>query len=147
MLIFLNMVCQGGYVMARTVAIGIQDFENILTNNYFYVDKTSLIKEWWESGDSVTLIARPRRFGKTLNMSMLDYFFSVNHADRGDLFQGLSVWEDEKYRKLQGTYPVIFLSFAKIKEDNYKDTKNKIFKMLKELYIDYSFLLEYFPYI
>ena len=72
--------------MARTVAIGIQDFDKLIDGNYFYVDKTSFIKEWWESGDDVTLITRPRRFGKTLNMSMLDYFFSVNHAGRGDLF-------------------------------------------------------------
>ena len=61
--------------MARTVAIGLQSFEDIRTGNYFYVDKTSFIKEWWESGDSVTLITRPRRFGKTLNMSMLEHFF------------------------------------------------------------------------
>ena len=111
--------------MARTVAIGIQDFENILTNNYFYIDKTSFIKEWWESGDSVTLITRPRRFGKTLNMSMLDYFFSVNHAGRGDLFEGLEIWEDKKYRELQGTYPVISLSFANVKERDYKNTRKK----------------------
>ena len=88
--------------MARTVAIGIQDFEYIRTNDCFYVDKTSFIKEWWESMDSVTLITRPRRFGKTLNMSMLDYFFSLNHTGRGDLFEGLAVWEDENYRKLCG---------------------------------------------
>ena len=92
--------------MARTVAIGIQDFDKLIDGNYFYVDKTSFIKEWWESGDDVTFITRPRRFGKTLNMSMLDYFFSVNHAGRGDLFEGLAVWEEEKYRELQGTYPV-----------------------------------------
>ncbi len=61
--------------MARTVGIGIQDFSTIIENNYFYVDKTSFIKEWWESGDSVTLITRPRRFGKTMNMSMLETFF------------------------------------------------------------------------
>ena len=128
--------------MARTVAIGIQYFEYIRTNDYCYVDKTSLIKEWWESGDSVTLIARPRRFGKTLNMSMLDYFFSVNHADRGDLFQGLSVWEDEKYRKLQGTYPVISLSFANVKERDYRNTRKKICQLITKLYEKNSFLLE-----
>ena len=105
--------------MARTVAIGIQDFADIIKDNCFYIDKTSFIKEWWESRDSVTLITRPRRFGKTLNMSMLDYFFSVNHADKGYLFEGLEIWNDEKYRKLQGTYPVIYLSFANIKERNY----------------------------
>lgn len=98
--------------MARTVAIGAQDFEEIIRKNNFYVDKTSFIKEWWESDDKVTLIARPRRFGKTLNMSMLECFFSIKYKERGDIFQGLSIWEDEKYRGLQGTYPVLFLSFA-----------------------------------
>lgn len=95
--------------MGRTVAIGIQNFEEIIKGDYFYIDKTGFIKEWWESGDSVTLITRPRRFGKTLNMSMLEQFFSIEYADRGDLFEGLSVWEEEKYRELQGTYPVISL--------------------------------------
>ena len=98
--------------MGRTVGIGIQEFNEIRENNYFYIDKTYFIKEWWESGDKVTLIARPRRFGKTLNMSMLCQFFSVDYKDRGDLFEGLSIWNEEKYRKLQGTYPVICLSFA-----------------------------------
>ena len=78
--------------MARTVAIGIQSFEKVRVNNYFYVDKTSFIKEWWESGDDVTVITRPRRFGKTLNMSMLEQFFSVDYAGRGDLFDGLRIW-------------------------------------------------------
>ena len=71
--------------MARTVGIGIQDFEEVIKNNCFYVDKTSFIKEWWESNDNTTLITRPRRFGKTLNMSMLEKFFSVEYANRGDL--------------------------------------------------------------
>ena len=84
--------------MERTVAIGIQDFEQLITNDYFYIDKTDFIREWWGSGDSVTLIARPRRFGKTLNMSMLEKFFSVEYANRGDLFEGLNIWKEEKYR-------------------------------------------------
>ena len=102
--------------MARTVAIGIQDFGDLIQKNCFYIDKTSFIREWWESKDSVTLIARPRRFGKTLNMSMLEYFFSVNYSDGGGLFEGLSIWEEEDYRSIQGTYPVISLSFANVKE-------------------------------
>ena len=108
--------------MARVVSIGRQDFEKIRTRNNFYIDKTDLIREWWEADDEVTLLTRPRRFGKTLNMSMLEKFFSVNYAGRSDLFQGLSIWEekdsdgDYKYRKLQGTYPVLFLSFADVKE-------------------------------
>ena len=105
--------------MARTVGIGIQDFETVRSNNYFYIDKTAFIKEWWEGGDSTTLITRPRRFGKTLNMSMLECFFSVDYADRDDLFEGLSIWKEEKYQDLQGTYPVISLSFANIKEPFY----------------------------
>ena len=121
--------------MTRKVAIGIQSFEDIRKNSFFYIDKTSLIKEWWEAGDSVTLIARPRRFGKTLNMSMLEHFFSVEHADQGDLFEGLSIWKDEKYRTLQGTYPVISLSFARVKETNYKDTREMLCAILRNLYI------------
>ena len=77
--------------MGRTVAIGIQNFEEIIKEDYFYIDKTGFIKEWWEGGDSVTLITRPRRFGKTLNMSMLEQFFSLEYANRGELFEGLSI--------------------------------------------------------
>ncbi len=126
--------------MARNVAIGIQQFNELIEKNYFYIDKTSFIKEWWESGDSVTLINRPRRFGKTLNISMVEQFFSVDYANRGDLFEGLSIWEDEKYRALQGTYPVISLSFARVKEMNYVDTREKICAILRNLYIKFSFL-------
>ena len=126
--------------MGRNVAIGIQQFNELIEKNYFYIDKTSFIKEWWDSGDSVTLINRPRRFGKTLNMSMLEQFFSVDYANRGDLFEGLSIWEDEKYREIQGTYPVISLSFARVKEINYMDTREKICAILRNIYIKFSFL-------
>ena len=128
--------------MARTVGIGIQDFSKIRENNYFYIDKTHFIKEWWESGDDTTLITRPRRFGKTLNMSMLEAFFSVDYSERSDLFEGLSIWEEEKYRNLQGTYPVISLSFARIKEDNYIAAKEKICEILRGAYIKFSFLMQ-----
>ena len=126
--------------MARTVAIGIQDFEKIIENHCFYVDKTHFIKEWWERQDDVTLIARPRRFGKTLNMSMLEKFFSVEYAGRGDLFEGLSIWQEEKYRALQGTYPVISLSFANVKETDYRTTSYRIRQLLMKLYEKHSFL-------
>ena len=126
--------------MAKTVGIGIQSFEKIRENDYFYIDKTDFIREWWESGDDVTLITRPRRFGKTLNMSMLEQFFSVDYANRGALFEGLSIWKNEKYRDLQGTYPVISLSFARVKETNYTDTRERICSILRNLYIKFSFL-------
>lgn len=134
--------------MARTVAIGQQDFETIRERGYFYIDKTRFIREWWESGDSVTLITRPRRFGKTLTMSMLEKFFSVNYAGRADLFEGLEIWEDRssdedhKYRKLQGTYPVIFLSFADVKETNFQDARKMICYIIEQLYSQNDFLLE-----
>ncbi len=128
--------------MAQKIGIGWQDFEEIRKRDLFYVDKTAFIREWWESGDGVTLIARPRRFGKTLNMSMLEKFFSVRYARRGDLFEGLRIWEEEKYRKLQGTYPVISLSFANVKERTYEEAVWRISQIMADLYNDNRFLLE-----
>ena len=133
--------CVGGiHDMARTVAIGLQDFGDLIHKGYFYIDKTSFIKEWWENGDSVTLITRPRRFGKTLNMSMVEQFFSVDYAGQDDLFEGLSIWDYEKYRQLQGTYPVISLSFANVKETDFETTSYRIRQLLKKLYEKNSFL-------
>lgn len=126
----------------RKISIGKQDYESLITSGCFYVDKTYFIKEWWESQDDVTLITRPRRFGKTLNMSMLECFFSNKYASRGDLFEGLSIWNDEKYRQLHGTYPVIFISFAEIKANNFKDTKNVMVSVINDVYKQHSYLLE-----
>ncbi len=128
--------------MARTVGIGYQDFERTITDGVFYVDKTMFIKEWWENKDAVTLIARPRRFGKTLTMSMVEKFFSVEYAGRGDLFEGLAIWEEETYQELQGTYPVIGLSFANVKETSYAMARKKICQILTDLYADHEFLLD-----
>ena len=128
--------------MARTIGIGRQDFEKIRISNNFYVDKTDFIRQWWEAEDDVTLITRPRRFGKTLNMSMVEQFFSVGYAGRGDLFEGLSIWQEEKYRQLQGTYPVIALSFAKVKETSYQDVRKRICRIIADLYRQFDFLLD-----
>lgn len=128
--------------MNRTVSIGCQDFGQLITNDYFYIDKTHFIKEWWENGDSVTLITRPRRFGKTLTMNMLERFFSIRYAGQGNLFAGFSIWKEEKYRLLQGTYPVISLSFSDIKETSFADTKRQFCSLLSRLYRSYAFLLE-----
>ena len=133
---------KGLKIIARTVSIGRQDFQRIRENNNFYVDKTRFIREWWEADDEVTLIARPRRFGKTLTMSMLEKFFSVSYAGRGDLFEGLSVWEDEKFRRLQGIWPVISLSFADIKETSFIQARKKMCRIIRELYKQFDFLLE-----
>ncbi len=126
--------------MARTVGIGHQDFDRIIRHNIFYVDKTLFLKEWWENDDAVTLITRPRRFGKTLNMNMTERFFSVKYAGQGDLFEGLNIWREEKYRKLQGTRPVISLTFANVKENTYAGVKIRLCQILSDLYGQHEFL-------
>ncbi len=128
--------------MVKTPAIGYQNFEDIITKQIFYIDKTRFIEEWWENKDQVTLIARPRRFGKTLNMSMLEQFFSVDYAGRGALFEGLYIWEKEEYRSLQGSYPVISLTFANVKEITYENARIRIGQIISSLYEKNSFLLE-----
>ena len=128
--------------MKKVISIGIQGFSMLREQDCFFIDKTNFIKEWWERKDSVTLITRPRRFGKTLNMSMMECFFSNKYATRADLFEGLSIWEEEKYRKLQGTYPVIFLSFAAVKADNLSDVKEQIKQEIVRLYRRNGYLAE-----
>lgn len=128
--------------MSKIISIGKQDYASLREEDYFFVDKTDFIKKWWETGDEITLITRPRRFGKTLNMSMLNCFFSNQYADRSDLFQGLSIWKEEKYQKLQGTYPVIFLSFADVKQTNYKDAICKIKRIIATVYQQYIKIAE-----
>ena len=126
--------------MAKTVGIGIQSFEKIIVNNYFYIDKTDFIKEWWENGDDVTLITRPRRFGKTLNMNMLERFLSIEYTGQGEIFEGLSIMKDENYQKLQGTWPVISLSFADVKANTFLIAKEKICMLIRELYNKHNYL-------
>ena len=116
------------------MGIGIQSFEKIIQNNCFYVDRTEFIKEWWENKDDVTLITRPRRFGKTLTLNMLECFFSTKYAGQKALFEGLEIWKYEKYRNLQGTYPVIGLTFASVKQNNYRDRDRNEAKDLPDYY-------------
>ena len=140
--------------MGKTISIGAQSFEFIRKNECFFVDKTGFIKEWWENADAVTLITRPRRFGKTLNLDMMNCFFSRTYEGRGELFEGLSIWEDKfpdgenplsgdyKYRKLQGSYPVIFLSFAGIKGQTFEETKQGIKYALERLYMEHKYVTD-----
>lgn len=110
--------------MKLKTGIGYQSYAEMMEKNIFYIDKTLFLRDWWEYADKVTLITRPRRFGKTLNMSTVECFFSIKYANRGDLFEGKSIWEEKSpdggyaYRKLQGKYPVIFMSFADVKPTN-----------------------------
>ena len=127
--------------MKQTFGMGYQSFREIRTENIFYIDKTGFIKEWWENNDEVTLITRPRRFGKTLNISMRD-IFSVDYAGRGDLFESTNIWKEERYRQLQGTYPVLSIRFAGIKGINFIDTRRQICQEIVEVYNRNRFLME-----
>ena len=129
--------------MNQIISIGKQDFESLRKNNCFYIDKSDLIREWWDSQDEITLITRPRRFGKTLNMSMLDYFFSNRYKDKKKLFEDLAIWEEGEYQKLQGTYPVIFISFASIKGSTYQDARDGIIMAINEAYSEHRYLLKW----
>ena len=128
--------------MGSTISIGKQDFLYLREKEYFYIDKSDFIRQWWDSADDITIITRPRRFGKTLNMSMLNYFFSNQYKDRGDIFSGLKVWQSEKYRKIQGTYPVIFISFADVKQSNYSDAIQKVKKIISDVYRQHRYLAD-----
>ena len=130
--------------MKPVISIGTQDFEFFRKNHYFYIDKTGFIKDWWENGDMVTLITRPRRFGKTLNMSMVEQFFSNQYEGRGDLFEGLAIWEEEACREIQGSFPVLALSFAAVKEQDYQKARRKICQLITNLYMKHRFLIEGF---
>lgn len=129
-------------LMKPRISIGTQDFEKIRVNKSFYIDKTMLIREWWEYGDDVTLLTRPRRFGKTLNLSMLNCFFSMAYENRDDLFEGLQIWELESYRHLQGSFPVIFLSFADVKGKDYETARAGIIRKLVKLYSNHVYVRE-----
>ena len=123
-------------------ALGYQNYAEVIEENIFYIDKTDFIREWWEYGDKVTLITRPRRFGKTLNMSTVECFFSNKYAGRGDLFEGKAIWNDEKYRQLQGTFPVIFMSFAAVKTGDTTGIKTAVKQIISNIYRGYMEILE-----
>ncbi|MCD7717365.1 MAG: ATP-binding protein [Lachnospiraceae bacterium] len=128
--------------MLKKAALGITEFEDVIGRNAFYVDKTYFISDWYNSLDQVTLITRPRRFGKTLTLNMVETFFSPRFKGRGDLFDGLLIWEDEEFRKLQGTIPVINFSLANVKQDTYKSMCYSIRMLLSQLFRRHSYLLD-----
>ncbi len=115
--------------MRKKLPIGISDFKRLIDTDCVYIDKTLLIQEVIDKGTSVALIPRMRRFGKTLNLSMLQYFFEKREEDTSYLFKSLNIWKDEKYRKMQGQFPVVFISFKDVKYLTWEET----FKSMKEL--------------
>lgn len=125
-----------------TISIGAQHFDKIRQNHFFYIDKTDFISQWWRAGADVTLITRPRRFGKTLLMSTIACFFSCARNDQETLFNGLKIWEDKDLRALAGSRPVISLSWSGIKRKTYRDSLELIFNRLFKLYESFRWLAD-----
>ena len=127
--------------MKKEIATGTYDFEKIIDNNYLYIDKTLFIKEIIDNGDDSVMIPRPRRFGKTLNMSMLYYYFS-NDYDYSYLFKGLNIMkQDEKYLCEMNKYPTIFLSFKDLKKSTYDGFIKDYKTLMSSLYGGYEKIL------
>ena len=127
----------------KPVVIGEQNFAALRKRNAFYVDKTGFIKDWWENGSTVTILLRPRRFGKTLLLDTVNKFFSVEYKNQPDLFEGLSIMEDEKMAALRGTMPVISLTFADVKEATMADAMEQIKSKIWDLFRRYSAIIDF----
>ena len=126
----------------KAVPVGIEDFKELIQDEYYYVDKTLLIDEMLMNKSKVTLFTRPRRFGKTLNMSMLKYFFDVKDKEENKkLFENLKV-SDSEYMSEQGKYPVIFVSLKDLKEDTWEECLESIKDIMYKIFNEYSFLRE-----
>ncbi len=126
----------------KPLPIGISDFKKLRDEGYAYVDKTLLIQEIVEKGTEVALIPRPRRFGKTLNLSMLRYFFEKSGEDTSYLFKDLNIWKHEKYRAMQGQFPVVFISLKDIKHSSLEKTLGAFRKLIAKEYEHHSYLTE-----
>ena len=130
------------FIRKKAVPVGIEDFERIVREDYYYVDKTLLIEELLINRAPVTLFTRPRRFGKTLNMSMIKYFFDVkNKEENKKLFENLKIYNSE-YMSEQGKYPVIFISLKDLKGNTWEECIESIKDIMHKIFNEYSFLRE-----
>jgi hypothetical protein len=125
----------------KKIPIGISDFKKMIMEQYYFVDKSLFIKDIVEDGAEVILLPRPRRFGKTLNMSMLKYFYEKTEENTKELFKGLNIYEHEKIMAMQGNYPVIYLTFKDEKYSKWEDCKRGIERLISNLYITFEYLL------
>ena len=129
--------------MKKTIQVGTSDFKKIIQDNHYFVDKSLIIKEFVENGADVILTPRPRRFGKTLNMSMIKHFFDIeNKEENKNLFKGLKIENEKEIMKMQGRYPVIFLSFKDQKHFNFNNLEESISILISHLFRDYEYLLD-----
>ena len=126
----------------KRLAIGLSDFKHLIEEDFYYFDKTKFIEEIIEDGSQVKLFARPRRFGKTLNMSMLKYFFDRKDAEENrKIFKGLYIEKKESFKE-QGQYPVIFLSLKDLKARTWEEMQEKIVVTLSDFFSEYQYILE-----
>lgn len=129
--------------MKKTIQVGTSNFKELIEENHFFVDKSLLIKEFVQNGAKVILTPRPRRFGKTLNMSMIKHFFDIeNKEENKNLFKGLKIENEKEIMKMQGQYPVIFLSFKDQKHFNFNNLEESISILISHLFRDYEYLLD-----
>ena len=126
----------------KLIGIGQSDFKALIDKNCYYIDKTLLLKDIINSGSQVLLFPRPRRFGKTLNLSMMKYFFEKTETNHSYLFEDLKIWEVEEYRQKQGQYPVIYLTFKDIKHDSWDKCFYDMSGEIAEIYRQHKYLLE-----
>ncbi|QUB96082.1 AAA family ATPase [Leptotrichia sp. oral taxon 218] len=126
----------------KAVPVGIEDFKELIQEGYYYIDKTLLIDEMLMNRSKVTLFTRPRRFGKTLNMSMLKYFFDVKDKEENKkLFENLKVFDSE-YMVEQGKYPVIFISLKDLKGNSWKECLKRLKLFIFDLYVEFEYIRE-----
>lgn len=130
----------------KKLPIGISDYKKLIEGDFYYVDKTLLVKELLDTTGEVLLITRPRRFGKTLNLSMLKYFFEHSEPKNDYLFYSTAIWQDQHYRRLQGTYPVISLTFKGVKASSWQHAYEQIKLIIAEEFKRHAnYLLPYIP--
>lgn len=129
--------------MPKAVGLGESDFKSQINRNLYYIDKTMYIKEMIDDANKVILVTRPRRFGKTLNMSMLRYYFDINRKESKEIFNGLKIMEqDEKYTSKQNAYPCIYLTLANVRDRNYNSMIMSVRTAIHEMYQEHRYLLE-----
>jgi hypothetical protein len=128
--------------MIKPLPTGVSDYKLLIEGGYYYVDKTRLIKELLQVGGAVALICRPRRFGKTLNLSMLRYFFEQSNTDTSNLFINSAIWADERFRALQGQYHVISLTFKDAKEATWEKNREKLVFVIAKEYLRHKATIE-----
>ncbi len=127
----------------QKLPVGISDFKTVIEGNYYYADKSLLLKELIDQGAQALLVPRPRRFGKTLNLSMMRYFFEKTEVDNSRLFRHLKIWQaGEEYIRQQGKYPVIFLTFKDVKEPSWESARQKILRLIQEEFLRHKYLRE-----